>query len=51
MTITTKSSGIYLWLQPADRYAMDRLKLLCASVLVERLRVETGSYTDLSRPA
>jgi speckle-type POZ protein len=35
----------------ADRYAMDRLKLLCASVLVERLRVETGSYTDLSRPA
>jgi speckle-type POZ protein len=29
----------------ADRYAMDRMKLLCASVLVENLRVETVATT------
>ena len=29
----------------ADRYAMDRMKLLCASVLVENLRVDTMATT------
>jgi len=29
----------------ADRYAMDRMKLLCASVLVENLRVDTVATT------